>query len=183
MSTKTSLRIDAHVHVWARAEDSDKFPFAGQLTGAASSSSQPPLPGHAEVITRAMDDAGIAGALIVQPGNHLYDHSYVSSVLRAAPTRFVGCLLADPRPDGGGEAELRRLVQDEGYRAVRFNPYLWPEGERMTNDIGRAMYAAAGELGVPVGHMPFKGLLLHIDEIETLCKEYPNTKVWPQVPA
>lgn len=123
-----------------------------------------------------MDRAGVAGALIVQPGNHLYDHSYVTSVLRAAPTRFVGCLLADPRPEGG-EAELRRLVNEEGYRAVRFNPYLWPEGERMTNARGRAMYAAAGELGVPVSHMPFKGLLLHIDEIETLCVDYPQTKV------
>jgi hypothetical protein len=28
------------------------------------------------------------------------------------------------------------------------------------------MYKKAGELGLPVGHMRFKGLLLHIDEIE-----------------
>lgn len=103
------LKIDAHVHVWARAEDSDTYPFAGQLTGAASST-EPPLPGHAEVLSHAMDAAGVSGALIVQPGNHLYDHRYVTSVLRAAPSRFLGCLLADPRPDGGGKAELRRLV-------------------------------------------------------------------------
>ena len=39
------------------------------------------------------------------------------------------------------------------------------------------MYAKAGELGLPVGYMPFKGLLRHIDEIETLAKDYPSTKV------
>lgn len=38
----------------------------------------------------------MSGALIIQPGNHLYDHSYVTSVLRAYPDKFVGMLLANP---------------------------------------------------------------------------------------
>jgi hypothetical protein len=38
------------------------------------------------------------------------------------------------------------------------------------------MYKKAGELGLPVGHMPFKGLLLHIDEIEQLLQLHPATK-------
>ncbi|WIA22167.1 hypothetical protein OEZ85_004501 [Tetradesmus obliquus] len=42
--------------------------------------------------------------------------------------------------------------------------------------VGQAMYKKAGELGLPVGHMPFKGLLLHIDEIEHLLQQYPATK-------
>jgi predicted TIM-barrel fold metal-dependent hydrolase len=37
------------------------------------------------------------------------------------------------------------------------------------------MYAAAGELGLPVCFMPFKGLLKHIDEIEALARAYPRT--------
>ena len=37
--------------------------------------------------------------------------------------------------------ELTRLVKEERYSAVRFNPYLWPEDEKMTNERGRAMYA------------------------------------------
>lgn len=36
--------------------------------------------------------------------------------------------------------ELSRLIQEDGYKAVRFNPYLWPKGETMTNERGRAMY-------------------------------------------
>jgi hypothetical protein len=33
------------------------------------------------------------------------------------------------------------LAKEHGYRAVRFNPYLWPDGEKMTNEVkvtGRA---------------------------------------------
>jgi hypothetical protein len=40
--------------------------------------------------------AGVSGAMIVQPANHMYDHSYVTSVLQQHPDKFVGCLLADP---------------------------------------------------------------------------------------
>lgn len=43
-------------------------------------------------------EAGVSGGLIVQPANHMYDHTYVSSVLQAHPDKFVGCLLADPTP-------------------------------------------------------------------------------------
>lgn len=36
----------------------------------------------------------------------------------------------------------------------------------------------AGDLGVPVGHMTFKGLLNHIDDIEALATDFPDTKVF-----
>lgn len=52
--------------------------------------------GHAEVLLDAMKEASVSGALIIQPGNHLYDHSYVTSVLKAYPDKFVGMLLANP---------------------------------------------------------------------------------------
>lgn len=73
----------------------------------------------------------------MQPGNHLYDHSYVTSVLQQHSDTFVGCLLADPTPGGGGAAALEQLVTQHGYRAVRFNPYLWPQGESMANEVGQ----------------------------------------------
>ncbi|XP_064969353.1 uncharacterized protein LOC135615154 isoform X2 [Musa acuminata AAA Group] len=47
----------------------------------------------------------------------------------------------------------------------------------MTNEIGKAMFYRAGELGVPVGIMCMKGLSLHISEIEELCENYPSTIV------
>jgi hypothetical protein len=43
-----------------------------------------------------MKEASVKGAFIIQPGNHLYDHTYVASVLKQHPDKFVGALLANP---------------------------------------------------------------------------------------
>lgn len=170
---RSTMRLDGHVHVWSPPSMADKYPHAGQLMGAPGA--EPPIGATVEQLVEQMDAAGVQGALIVQPGCHKYDHSYVSHALERYPGRLVGCLLADPSPGAGGVQAISELAK-EGYRAVRFNPYLWPDGEKMTNDEGRAMYKLAGELGLPVGHMPFKGLLNHIQEIETLLQDYPQTK-------
>ena len=66
--------------------------------------------GHVEVLLSAMDAAGVSGALIIQPGNHLYDHSCVTSVLRAHPDKFVGALLANPTSVRADEYRYRRMV-------------------------------------------------------------------------
>jgi hypothetical protein len=52
--------------------------------------------GHVGVLLESMQKASVSGAFIIQPGNHLYDHSYVASVLHAHPDKFVGALLANP---------------------------------------------------------------------------------------
>ncbi|KAL8255156.1 hypothetical protein R6Q59_033377 [Mikania micrantha] len=124
-----------------------------------------------------MEEAAVDGALIVQPINHKFDHSYVTSVLKKHPSKFVGCCLANPAEDGSGVQQLEHLVLEDGYRAVRFNPYLWPSGQQMTNEIGKAMFSKAGDLGVPVGFMCMKGLNLHIAEIKKLCSDFPKTVV------
>ncbi|OWM89793.1 hypothetical protein CDL15_Pgr024541 [Punica granatum] len=162
--------IDSHLHVWASPEEAaEKYPyFPGQ---------EPTLPGHVDFLLQCMEEAVVDGALIVQPINHKFDHSLVTSVLSKYPTKFVGCCLANPADDGTGITELERLVLKDGYSAVRFNPYLWPNNQKMTNEVGKALFAKAGELGVPVGFMCMKGLNLHISEIEQLCTEFPSTVV------
>lgn len=55
-------------------------------------------------------------------------------MLQQHPGKFVGCLLADPRPGSTGVLMIEQLAA-AGYRAVRFNPYLWPEGEKMNNEV------------------------------------------------
>jgi hypothetical protein len=47
-------------------EESARYPYAGALLGAASSGPEPPLPGHAALLLREMEAAGVDGALIVQ---------------------------------------------------------------------------------------------------------------------
>ncbi|KAG4401969.1 hypothetical protein AAZX31_02G091100 [Glycine max] len=103
--------------------------------------------------------------------------SFCSSILKKYPTKFVGCCLTNPADDGSGLKQFEDLVLKDGYRAVRFNPYLWPPREKMTNKVGKEIFQRAGELNVPVGFMCMKGLDLHISEIEQLCTEFPSTVV------
>ncbi|CAN1247383.1 hypothetical protein LINPERPRIM_LOCUS6297 [Linum perenne] len=70
------------------------------------------------------------------------------------------------------------LLQD-GYRAVRFNPYLWPSGEKMTNE--------ARELGVHVGFMCMKhhSLCRNDEEKATFfnllnLSRFPRVKILPE---
>ncbi|KAI3929640.1 hypothetical protein MKX01_025808 [Papaver californicum] len=162
--------IDSHLHVWASPKEAaEKYPyFPGQ---------EPTLPGNVDFLLKSMGEAGVDGALIVQPINHKFDHSLVTSVLKKYPSKFVGCCLANPAEDGSGIKQLEDLILKDGYRAVRFNPYLWPSGQQMTNEVGRALFSKAGELGVPVGFMCMKGLNLHIAEIKELCTDFPSTTI------
>lgn len=168
-TSSTSKVIDSHLHVWASPQEASKFPY--------SPGQEPNLPGNVDFLLQRMEEAGVDGALIVQPINHKFDHSYVTSVLKKYPTKFVGCCLANPADDGSGLKQFEHLVLKDGYRAVRFNPYLWPSGEKMTNEIGKTIFKRAGELNVAVGFMCMKGLDLHISEIEQLCTEFPSTVV------
>uniref|UniRef100_A0A0E0P8D5 Amidohydrolase-related domain-containing protein n=1 Tax=Oryza rufipogon TaxID=4529 RepID=A0A0E0P8D5_ORYRU len=126
--------VDSHLHVWASPQQAaERYPyFPGQ---------EPPIRGDVDLLLQCMDEAGVDGALIVQPINHMFDHSL------------------------------------EKYRAVRFNPNLWPSGQKMTNEVGRSLFAKAGELGAPVGIMVMKGISTYIQEIEELCTDYPKTTV------
>jgi len=155
-------KIDSHLHVWAH--EPDRYPYKpGQ---------EQPLRvrGDAEFLLELMDAAGVAGSLIVQPIVHGFDHSYVNHTISKWPDRFIGMCLVDPQADDPVEM-LIELV-DQGYRGVRFNPALWREGETMDGDVGRALYARAGELGIPVGFLVSPH---NYDEIEALADEFPDT--------
>ncbi|KAH7670220.1 4-sulfomuconolactone hydrolase protein [Dioscorea alata] len=162
--------IDSHLHVWASPQEAaDKFPYHPGM--------EPPIPGDVDLLLKCMEEAGVDGAVIVQPINHMFDHSLVTSVLKRYPMKFIGCCLANPAEDGNGVEQIEHLVLKDGYRAVRFNPYIWPSNQKMSNEIGKAMFSKAGELGVPVKIMCMKGLDLHIADIEELCTSFPSTVV------
>ncbi|KAL6874375.1 hypothetical protein ACP4OV_013395 [Aristida adscensionis] len=166
--------VDSHLHVWASPQQAAaEYPyFPGQ---------EATLRGDADFLLECMDEAGVDGALIVQPINHMFDHSLVTSVLKQYPSKFIGCCLANPADDGSGLKQLEHLIMQENYRAVRFNPNLWPSGQKVckwtTAPRWRSLFAKAGELGAPVGIMTMKGIGLYIQEIEELCRDYPKTTV------
>jgi predicted TIM-barrel fold metal-dependent hydrolase len=194
-SAASSLKIvDSHVHVWANAEESAAaYPYLvdppPHLKDAASTSE----------LLRHMDRHGVAGTLIVQPINHKFDHSYVERAIRQHPHRFKGMMLHDPSMTASGATALVRELASKGFVGVRFNPYLWPEVVRGSDDAaaegnnsinqpvralmsdidgsGLAVYKLCGELGLPVGIMCMQGFGLHLVDIKALLEASPETSL------
>ena len=126
-----------------------------------------------------MQEAGVQGALIVQPINYKFDHRYVLNAIKSYPDKFKGMMLFDPSFDDPELAvqRLDELVLD-GFVGVRFNPYLFPNNEKMSsNRSAMAVFERCGELNIPVGIMCFKGIDLHHEDILELCKASPKTHV------
>ena len=175
MATTTPKVIDSHLHVWANtSEAANGFPYI----------QDPPDPlkdkaSTAELI-KQMDENGVNGALIVQPINHKFDHSYVIEAMKSHPDRFKGMLLHDPSLDEQAAVARLEELALQGFVGVRFNPYLWPkagetEWEPMSKGAGLAVYKRCAQLKMPVGVMCFQGLQLHYDDILQLIAKSPDT--------
>ncbi|GKY97600.1 hypothetical protein MPSEU_000718400 [Mayamaea pseudoterrestris] len=165
--------IDSHLHVWADTQEAaNAFPYA-----------QPPPEtikndGSIDALIKQMDSNGVDGALVVQPINHKFDHSYVIQAIKDHPHRFKGMLLHDP-DDNDPIARIEELCL-KGFVGVRFNPYLWPRtGDKkwksMAEGISLDVYKRCGELKLPVGIMCFQGISLHYDDIVQLLEQSPAT--------
>ena len=165
MSGPTCKVIDSAIHLWS--DGAAPFPWAN------------PPPTDLQTVATAdaylatARAAGVGGALIVQPANHMYDHSYVTKALKEHGDFFRGMGLANPTlPPAEAVAELEAL-KAAGFVGVRFNAGAFEGG--LTSEVGKALYKRAGELSLPVGVMAFKGLTSFVPSLEQLCKEYPET--------
>jgi len=166
-SSKSRKVLDAHLHVW---------PTPGEYS--YQEGKVPPVPGSVEELVEVQAKSGVAGAMIVQPINLLFDHEYLEKAVLRYPGKFVLCALANPSPNVNGEKELEKLLHPAGaFKAVRFNPGLWPEKEKMTNDVGKRMFRMCGEKDAVVGFMCFHGLDKSYEEMCELMTEFPKTRV------
>lgn len=146
------------------------FPFADDQQ-------EPTICATPELLLDEMKNANIQKAIIVQPINYKFDHSFVQAVIESNRDKFIGCLLANPtlsRPSDAVTA-LEELARTDLFKMVRFNPYIWPKGEEMSNECGLKLYEAAGELSLPVGVMAFNGILPLRDAIVKLLNFSPKT--------
>jgi predicted TIM-barrel fold metal-dependent hydrolase len=165
--------IDSHLHVWASAAESATYPYEPNQT--------PPDTlidiSSTSALLAQMSEAGVDGALIVQPINHKYDHRYVTDAMKNHPDKLKGMMLFDPSmTDVDAALERFEELVLQGYVGVRFNPYLF-EGKMSDNAAAVRIFKRCAELKAPVGIMCFKGIELHYDDIECLCNGSPETVV------
>lgn len=105
----------------------------------------------------AMDQGHVNKALIcawVAPRNVMISNDEVAGFVAQAPDRFVGVGSVDISKPMAAVREIRRCVQELGFKAIRVLPWLWelPPTDRRFYPV----YTACVELGVPfctqIGH-------------------------------
>jgi len=165
--------IDSHLHIWATPKEAITYPYFQSQEPPPSLSTQ----ASADALLESMSLANVQGSLIVQPINHKFDHSYVTAAIKAHPDKFKGMMLHDPSLPLKDALVTLEELSSLGFVGVRFNPYLWPEGETMSNAVGLEVFKRCGELNMPVGIMCFKGLDLHWKELHELITFAPKTIV------
>lgn len=110
-----------------------------------------------ELTLGALDAAGIGRALVtawVGPDGPLVSNDEVAGFVEAAPDRLFGVASVDLRRPMEAVRELRRAVQELGFRGLRMLPWLWnlPPNDRRYYPL----YATCVELDIPfclqVGH-------------------------------
>ncbi len=123
----------------------------------------------------AMDQAGVARALLsawVAPRNVMISNDEVAGFVAQAPDRFVGVGSVDISKPMAAVREVRRCVEQLGFKAIRVLPWLWevPPTDRRFYPV----YVACCELGVPfctqIGHtgplMPSEvGRPIYLDQV------------------
>ena len=68
------------------------------------------------------------------------------------------------------------LFKKLGFCGFRFNPSTFEGG--INSKLGKVLFAHAGELGMPIGFMCFKGITTEIiDALSNLMKESPKTVI------
>lgn len=104
-----------------------------------------------------MDQAGVDRSLIsawVAPRNVMISNDEVAGFVAQAPERLVGVGSVDISKPMVALREIRRCVQQLGFKAIRVLPWLWeaPPTDRRFYPV----YVACCELGVPfctqIGH-------------------------------
>ena len=105
----------------------------------------------------ALKSANISRALVTAwwgPAGALISNDDVADLVRLDPERLVGVASVDLTRPMDGVRELRRCVEELGFRGLRMLPWLWglPPNDRRYYPL----YAACVDLGVPfclqVGH-------------------------------
>lgn len=132
----------------------------------------------------SMDAGGVARTLIsawYAPRNVMISNDEIAGFVAQAPDRLVGVGSVDISKPMQAVREIRRCVEDLGFKAIRVLPWLWeaPPTDRRFYPV----YVACCELGVPfctqIGHtgplMPSEvGRPVYLDQV---ALDFPELRI------
>ncbi|WP_296557402.1 amidohydrolase family protein [Pigmentiphaga sp.] len=164
--------VDIHPHIIST--DTQAYP-RDPLWGRQSSWSQE-RPASTEQLLRAMDEAGVARAAIVQASTcYGYDNSYVADAVAAHPDRFTGVFSVDMLA-ADAPARIRHWA-GSGLTGLRlFTAGSTVEGQMSGLDDPRSFPAwdCAADLGLPVCvQMRIAG----VPQLRVLLARYPRVPI------
>jgi predicted TIM-barrel fold metal-dependent hydrolase len=123
----------------------------------------------------AMDDAGVAKSLIsawIAPRNVMISNDEVAGFVAQAPDRLVGVGSVDISRPMAAVREVRRCVEDLGFKGIRVLPWLWevPPTDRRFYPVYTACCAAGVPFCTQIGHtgplMPSEvGRPVYLDQV------------------
>lgn len=158
--------LDAHVHVWS--DNAVAYPFAPHDGIPAPSEAFPGLR-----LSAAMNTAGIAEALAIQPRVYGYDHAYLFAAAKQLRDRLrVMPLINVARPSNLEEMEtLAARAPVAGFRAIVFRQQ---QAAALLTLHATHLWARLIERDLPLG------LLIEPERlpvIETLAERQPNLSI------
>jgi predicted TIM-barrel fold metal-dependent hydrolase len=148
------MTVDAWMqHPTARFLRHDIFESLRRWTGGELPEGEIPI----DATIAAMDAAGITFGLLSAwhgPTGPMISNDEVGGWVEAHPDRFAGLAAVDLARPMEAVRELRRCVEERGFKGLRVTPWLWESPP--TDRRYYPLYAACVELGVPfctqVGH-------------------------------
>jgi L-fuconolactonase len=164
--------VDTHTHVIS--PDTGRYP-PDPIGGRRSTWSQE-HPVDADGLLRALDDAGVAKAVVVQASTvYGHDNRLVADAVRAHPDRFAGVYSLDATaPDAVERIEHWQGEGLSGFRLFTTGTTMPGQGDWLGHPDSHPAWAYAEEHGVPVClQMTVQGLPV----LRDLLERFPGVRV------
>jgi predicted TIM-barrel fold metal-dependent hydrolase len=164
--------IDSHLH--AIAPDTTKYPKA-PIGGHQSEWSQQ-RPVDAEGVIKALDQAGVAKAVVVQASTvYGHDNRYVVDAVRAYPERLVGVYSIDAlAPDAVERIDHWEAEGLHGFRLFTTGTTMPGQSDWLGHPDSYPAWAHAERKGIPVClQMTMQGL----PTLRNLLERFPDSRV------
>lgn len=164
--------FDTHTHVIA----SDTATYPTDPIGGHQSEWSQKRPVDAAGLLKAIDDAGIDKAVVVQASTvYGHDNRYVVDTVRAHPTRFVGVYSIDAlAPDAVQRIDHWQAQGLSGFRLFTTGSTMPGQSDWLGHKESFPAWAHAEKLGIPVClQMTMEGL----PALRAILERFPNVRV------